>query len=106
MFTRAVRIIESTLLLKQHGWRDIAGGLVAISARDPSFTHKRAERLADGLFQEVPEGMAPEDVLVIRNEIKALYQKLMEEISSRPEDDFNQVLIDYVKGIEPETGGA
>lgn len=100
MFVRVVRIIESTLLLKQHGWRDIAAGLVAISARDPKFTPERANAITDGLFQKVPEGMASEDAQILRDKVKGLYAQLMERLAEQPDIDFTEILIQYVREID------
>lgn len=61
---RGVKILESCLLLKQHGIRDISAGFAAISARDSNFTEKRAADLIGDLFKNNPD-VPEEEILAV-----------------------------------------
>ena len=105
LLERGGKILDSTLFLKQHSFRDISAGLVAISARDNNFTRERAQNLVDSMFldDKAKENLSIGVISEIKSRIMMLYDQLMTEIQVDPDKDYTQVLVDYIKSIEQET---
>lgn len=104
LLERGAHILESCLFTKQHGFRDIAAGLAAISARDPNFNEERVRTLINGMFKDNKENLSQEVINEVRYETKKLYNNLMAQIHADPDKDYTLVLIEYIRSIEKETG--
>lgn len=100
IFKRAVKILESCLLLKQHSYRDIPAGLAAISVRDPRFTNEQARALIQGMFVEDNAGMNSVMINELQTEMLLVYEKLMNQVKTDPDKDYSQILIEYVESLE------
>ncbi len=102
MFDKTVGIIESCLLTKQHGLRDIAGGLAFISSQESEFGDKLAPQLMDSIFSGESFGMTDNLAEKIRSEIRSLYFDItgcVEKIQITPYN-YSQPFIDYIHSIK------
>ena len=99
---RATGIIESCILTKQHGVRDIAGGLAFISSQDKEFKDQIAPMLIDSIFSEHYFGMENDLIQRVKSEIRALYVDIMSYVAKEKYNDYNykQGFVDYVKSID------
>lgn len=94
----SLRIIESCLQTKQHGIRDIAGGLAVVSSRCPQFSQGDIRQLINAMFSDPRSGFGEDVAGLIRAEIGSVYSELISGANSR-EGDYRSVLVDYVRSI-------
>ncbi|MDP3696796.1 MAG: hypothetical protein Q8R55_02065 [Candidatus Taylorbacteria bacterium] len=99
LFSWSLKIIESCLLTKQHGLRDIAGGLAVISAKCPQFDRKDIEEIICLLFSDNVKGFPGDTISLARKEIESVYVQLMNVINSDLKSDYRSVLVNYIRNI-------
>jgi len=97
LFKRSVRIIESCLLTKQHGIRDIAGGLALVSIREPEF-EQTAGMIIRAMFTGGPFMLLEPVSGLLRQEMEKIYTEIMDQITigrsvacSHPESIVNYI---------------
>ena len=90
MFNRATGIIESCILTKQHGIRDIAGGLAFVSGKEKEFGDTLVARFIESVFLEKSFGMEDGLIKRARLEIRNLYFDIMGRVD---ETDRNGYII-------------
>lgn len=94
----SLKIIESCLQTKQHGIRDIAGGLVVVSSRCPQFSQGDIRQLIDVMFSDPKSGFGEDVASLVRAEIGSVYSKLIARVNGL-EGNYRLVLVDYVRSI-------
>lgn len=94
----SLRIIESCLLTKQHGLRDIAGALAVVSAKCPYFNRQDIKEIVDLIFSGQAYSFSKDSADLLRKEIELVYCELIASIESQ-NGDYRSVLVDYVKSV-------
>jgi hypothetical protein len=93
--SRAARITEAILYVKQHSINCVAASLYAMSRFDPAFfPPAEAEVFLSRLFVE-PEGFSAEDGARIRDHILTLYRCFMDRI--RPGESWETPLLEFLR---------
>lgn len=97
LFKRALRIIEACLLTKQHGLRDIAGGLALVSIREPEF-QETAHKIIQSMFVEKPFVLPGDFSGLLRQEIERIYAEIMDYTTvNLVADNHSQSMAEYIK---------
>src|SRR3989344_7948149 len=94
----SLSIIESCLLTKQHGLRDIAGGLATISAKCPEFGQEDIKEIISLLFSEDSSSFSGDTVYLVKEEIKSVYAELINSINIQ-KGDYRSALVNYIRSI-------
>jgi hypothetical protein len=93
--SRAARITEAILYVKQHSVNCVSASMYAMSRFDPAFfPPAEAEAFVSRLFVE-PDGVPAEDVVRIRDHIITLYRRFMDAV--RPEDPWDAPLLEFLR---------
>ncbi|MDO8496496.1 MAG: hypothetical protein Q7S43_03510 [bacterium] len=101
MFLRqwSLSIVESCLLTKQHGLRDIAGGLAVVAARFPQFDRRDVQEMIGLLFLDNLGVFSDNTVSLVRVEVTSVYDQIMNAINNDPKRDYRSALVNYVRSI-------
>lgn len=100
LFNKIVKIIESCLLTKQHGIRDIAGGLAMVSLKDKRFDAGMAKEIIYAMFSDNLFGMKEEFISEVRDNIFITYQSIIASAGGIWVDGlYARPLVSYVKSI-------
>lgn len=98
LFDWALRIIESCLLTKQHGVRDIAGALAVVSAKCPQFNKEDTKEMFNLIFSHQLYGLSQNSIDLLRKEIDSVYCELLVGIDNQ-NGDYRSTLIAYAKSV-------
>jgi len=96
LFNKTFGIMEACLVTRQHGIRDIAGGLAVVTAKNPDFDRIAGE-LIDSMFLRNKFGMSDRVIDGIREEIKLTYRHLFDRFNNNPGQSYSDVLIDFIR---------
>lgn len=99
LFIKAVRILESVLLVKQHVVMDIALGLAALSAGDQTFSQEKALNLVNAMFKKNTHGIDAQTIAKIRETIILIYSEALARIKLKPEVPASAAIIEYLKNF-------
>jgi len=105
-FQRAVKILESVLLVKQHVVMDIAVGLAVVSGRDSSFSPTRAQKMVDAMFEKDRHGMDQTVINEVRVTILSIYNEVAARIKTKPKTPLPEVIVGYLKDFDNENRAA
>lgn len=94
----SLRIIESCLLTKQHGLRDIAGALAVVSCKCPQFSRQDIKEIISLIFSNQAYGLSQDSVDLLRKEIESVYNELITNIEGQ-NGDYCSVLVNYVRSV-------
>jgi hypothetical protein len=95
-FEKAVEIIESTMLIRQHVTLDVALGLAILSATEKRFTKEIAVQIINALFAKHQYKMTQEIITIVRNRISQLYGEALMAILSSP-DPVYLAAVDFLR---------
>ncbi|MDP3792219.1 MAG: hypothetical protein Q8Q89_00660 [bacterium] len=98
LFNWSLRIIESCLLTKQHGLRDIAGALAIVSSKCPQFSGQDTNEIINLIFSHQPKGLSSNSVDLVRKEIELIYSELVTSIENQ-QGDYRSVLVNYARMV-------
>lgn len=104
LYRRAVDIIESCLVTKQHGLKDIAAGFFSYAARTEGFKESGiVESIIADLFKDLEESreMSREAAERIRASIREAYNDLFTSFETENKN-YTQVLLAYIGEIEKQ----
>ena len=98
LFDRMIRIIEACLLTKQHGIRDIAGGLALVSIREPEFK-ETAYNIMGAMFKKGPFALSDQASGQLKEEIERIYAEIIGCIgaSNVSTNNHPQFMAEYIK---------
>ncbi len=94
----SLKIIESCLQTKQHGIRDIAGGLAVVSFRFPQFSQEDIRQLIDVMFSDSKSGFDRDTASFVRAKVASGYSELLARANSG-EGNYRSALVEYVRSI-------
>jgi hypothetical protein len=99
LLERCIKIIESTLLIKQHCVRDIALGLFMVSGMEAKFTLTEAEKVVEELFEKRYYGMNEEFIKKIRLEIRNVYAQVLSDWETQGHPSPALPVIKYIQSL-------
>lgn len=100
LFKRAVRVIEACLLTKQHGIRDVAGGLALITLKNNDFNAEIVENIVSAMFRDNLFDMDGQFINDVRSHILAIYREIVGgHIDVRSDGFYSCQLVSHIKTI-------
>ena len=102
VFSQAVKIIESTLLTKQHCIIDVALGLALVSKLHPNLTESLAETMVREMFADDVYGMSVSVINEIHMAIINIYHEIMATSIANNDPTGAATMINYLESL-PKT---
>ncbi len=99
IFNQTVKIIESTLLTKQHCVMDIALAFTFLSCRDRNFTQERAKKFTYALFSQFDYRMGKQTVAEIQSAILDIYSQTLALCEASGDKKGLNIIIPFLQGL-------
>lgn len=95
-FQKAVKVLESLLLIKQHVVMDIGVAFAILSSHDVSFNGERARKITESMFKQDSHGMDEATVKEIHESILSTYNEVAAAISENKQAGVAEAVINFL----------